>query len=217
MNRGRILWIIKALVVLLLLLAVVYARVVYESQRNFFEAEEKLTQSKRHGAVYHFQAAAAWYSPFNPYVKKSHDRLWQIGRKAELAGDGDLALEAYRAIRSSILGSRSFFTPEAETLRAANERISVLMAAKAHAPAFKSMGLDELRRIHYGKLADSKQPGPLWVMVLLLGFMLWTGAVAYFIFSGLGPGLKVLRGHLIRSGVVFALGMGLWITAMVMA
>lgn len=208
---------IKALVILLLLLAVVYARVVFESQKNFFEAEEKLTQNKRHGAVYHYQAAAAWYCPFNPYVKKSHDRLWQIGRKAELAGDGDLALEAYRAIRSSILGSRSFYTPEAETLREANERISILMAVKVHAPAFKNMGRDELRRIHYGKLVDSTQPGPLWVMVLLFGFLLWTGAVVYFIFSGLGPGLKVLRGPLLRSGVVFALGMGLWITAMVMA
>lgn len=217
MKRGRTLWILKAAAVLLLLLAVVYARVVFESQRNFFEGEERLAQSKKHGAVHHFQTAAAWYCPFNPYVKKSHERLWQIGRKAELGGDRDLALEAYRAVRSSIMGSRSFFTPEAETLRAANERISVLMAARTHAPAFKGMGQDELRRLHYGKLAESVQPQPLWVLALFLGFLLWTGAVVYFVFSGLGPGLRVLRGPLLRTGFVFALGMGLWITAMVMA
>jgi hypothetical protein len=217
MQRGRILWILKALVVLLLLLAVVYARVVLESQKNFFEAESKLRQNRKHGAVYHFQAAAAWTCPFNPYEKKSHDRLWQIGRKAELTGDMDLALEAYRAIRTSIMGSRSFYTPGVEVLRAADERISVLMAARPHAPAFKQTGEDELQRLHYGKLADSTQPDPLWVMILIVGILLWTGAVGDFVFSGLGPGLKVLRGPLLRTGVVFALGMGLWITAMVMA
>jgi hypothetical protein len=201
----------------MLLLAVVYARVVFESQKNYFDAEKKLEQNKTHGAVYHFQAAAAWTCPFNPYVKKSHDRMWQIGRKAELGGDRGLALEAYRAIRTSIMGSRSFYTPEVETLRAVNERISIILAAQSHAPEFKQTGEDELRRLHYAKLSDSMQPDPLWVLALLLGVLMWTGAVAYFVFSGMGPGLKILRGPLIRTCIFFMLGMGLWITAMFLA
>lgn len=210
-------WALRIAAGVLLFTAIVYARVIYESQKYYFLAGEALKNPRTGDALLLLRKSAMWYAPFNPHVKNAHERLWQIGRKAELAGDQDLALEAYRAIRSSILAARSFYTPEVSTLDRVNERISVLMSRKSHPPAFKGKSEEELHRLHYGLLSDIPQPDPKWSIVLIAGFFIWTGSIVYFIFSGLSSSLKIIRTPFLSSLLVFFVGMVLWITGMLMA
>ena len=217
MSKGILNWILKATAVLLLFFGIAYARAIHGSRESFFAAQEAIAQSRMSDAVYYLKTSASWQAPLNPYVEKAHDRLWQIARKAELENDRGLALESYRAIRSSILASRSFTTPRASTLKDANERISVLMVQRPHPPALRDRSKDELRRMHYTALQGDPQPDPAWSLVLIAGLLVWVGSAFYFIFGGLDEALKIKRTPLIRSAAFFVLGMVMWVGGMFMA
>lgn len=210
-------WALRGGAAFLFFWSVVYARVLVESRAAFLEGERLLGEYRLEDAVYAHREAAMWYAPLNPFVGKAHERLWQVGRKAELAGDDQLALQAYRAVRSSIMATRSFFTPGAETLRAANERISRLMARAPHSPAFAGRSKEELRKMHYLLLEENDQPDPFWSLLLIAGFFLWIGAVLYFIFRGLDRSLRPVRDHALRGAWMFLVGMAMWIAGMFLA
>jgi len=109
-------------------LTVVSARVLYSSRKEYFAGRRALAIGKTEPAVIHFRRSAHWYAPGNPYVISSLDALWHIGRSAESSDRINLALMAYRAIRSSVLGTRSFYTPHAAYLHRVNPKIAALMA-----------------------------------------------------------------------------------------
>ena len=109
-------------------LLVVTARVVYSSRQEYVRAGKALKAGRTDIAIVHYRRAAHWYAPGNPYSKSSLDALWNIADQAEGAGRVELALAAYRAIRSSILGTRSFYTPHKDLLAKVNPRIAALMA-----------------------------------------------------------------------------------------
>ncbi|MCD6499382.1 MAG: hypothetical protein J7M25_13910 [Deltaproteobacteria bacterium] len=120
--------IVVILAIVGLFLAVVSTRVFYSSRKEYFSGRKALAAGRTEPAVLHFRRSAHWYAPGNPYVVSSLDALWHIGRSAEASGRIDLALMAYRAIRSSVLGTRSFYTPHAAYLHRVNPKIAVLMA-----------------------------------------------------------------------------------------
>jgi len=217
MSRAATAWSLKAAALIILFLSVLYVRVIVESHRSFARGEAALRNADAGGAVAHFETSASWAAPFNPLTGKAHERLWQIGRKAELDGDMDLALAAYRALRSSIMAARSFIVPDEQRLAEVNRRISALMALSPSTQGFKDKSLDGLRRLHIEALAVPARPGPAWLIVLLSGFFLWTGAVAYFLLAGLGPALTIARSPCLRSLVAFLAGLALWIAGLVMA
>ncbi|MFH1434534.1 MAG: hypothetical protein ABIJ56_02340 [Pseudomonadota bacterium] len=217
MKKGILGWVLKATAVVLLFFGIAYARAIHGSQETFFAAQEAISRSRMPDAVYYLKTCVSWQAPFNPYVDKAYDRLWQIARKAELGNDRGLALESYRAIRSSILASRSFSTPHPAALKDANERISILMAQGPHPKALLDKSKDELRRMHYSALQGDTQPDPAWSLVLIAGLLVWVGSVMYFIFSGLDAALKIRRTPLVRSAAFFVLGMAMWVGGMLMA
>ncbi len=111
-----------------LFLLVVTARVLYSSRKEYLRGRQAAEMGRLDMAIVHYRRAAHWYAPGNPYVTSSLDALWNIADQAEGAGRIPLALAAYRAIRSSILGTRSFYTPHADRLAKVNPRIAALMA-----------------------------------------------------------------------------------------
>jgi hypothetical protein len=217
MSRAATAWSLKAAALIILLLSALYVRVIVESHRSFARGEEALRNADVGGAVAHFETGASWEAPFNPMTGKARERLWQIGRKAELDGDMDLALAAYRALRSSIMAARSFMVPDGQRLAEVDRRISALMARSPSTQGFKGKSLDGLRRLHIEALAVPARPASAWLIVLLSGFVLWTGAVAYFLLAGLGPALTIARPPCLRSLAAFLAGLALWIAGMVMA
>jgi hypothetical protein len=106
------------------------ARVVYSSRDEYLRAGRYLALGHIEQAIVHYRRAARWYAPGNPYVEKSIHRLWELGKLAERRGNPTVALTAYRSIRGAILGTRSFYTPNADWLERVNKKIAELMAAQ---------------------------------------------------------------------------------------
>src|SRR6185436_10251181 len=115
-----------------------------------------------------------------PYHVQALAQLGAIGADAERRGDGELALSAYRAIRASIMATRSFYVPERKRLEAADERIASLMAALPPPPMDAGKSREQLRKEHLSLLQAEPGPSVLWSFVLLFGFGAWVaGAFAF--------------------------------------
>ena len=59
-------------------------------------------------AVNFFDRCLHWYTPFNPYVNKSAERLWEISKLAEEKGDIRLAMIAVRNTQAGVHFSQKF-------------------------------------------------------------------------------------------------------------
>jgi hypothetical protein len=205
------------LAVIVVVLAALYARVMFTARRAVAEAEICIQEDRLDDAVFHLRRAAHAYAPLNPYNEHAYDRLWQLGRKAELEGDTHRALEAYRAIRSSILAARSTYTPHPARLAQVDDRIARLMARQSPPPADRHKPETQRMREHHALLADHSMPDPLWSVLLLVGFAGWVGACVGFIALGLDRELVVRRRPALVCALVFACGMALWIAGMLLA
>jgi hypothetical protein len=194
-----------------------YVRVLVTARQAIIRAEESLAAGRPDDALFHYRRAAHAYAPLNPWNSLAYDRLWQMGRKAELTGDQDGALQAYRAIRSAILAARSLYTPHAGRLEEVDGRIARLMARQP-APAIDA-DKSEAQRMHehLDLLRSTPEPDPFWSLVLVLGFASWVGAAACFIVLGLTRDLAIRRVPALASAAAFVVGMGLWLAGLFLA
>src|SRR5262249_29578979 len=111
------------------------------------------------------------------------------------------ALEAWRAIRSSILATRSFYTPFPARLEAANQRIAALMA-EGDAP--------EKRAWHLALLEKDESPSLPWTLLALAGFAAWVGGGFWFARRGVTAEDRLDRRTAIRAGLLVAAGLLVW-------
>lgn len=157
-------------------LAVVATRVVVSSHDDLVAGRTSLAGDDVDAAIVHFRRAARGYTPANPYCADALTQLMTIADASEREGEIDRALMAYRAARSAILATRSFYTPHTAVLDAANARIASLMAAEP-APAIDAgKSKEQLEREHLALLQQDTQPKLFWSLVLLCGFVTWVGA-----------------------------------------
>ncbi len=194
-----------------------YLRVLLTSRAAAIKAEQSLSAGRPDDALYHFRRAAHAYAPLNPWNDAAYDRLWQMGRKAELSGDQDRALMAYRAIRSSILAARSFYTPHPDRLEEVDGRIARLMARLPPPPVDRSKSEAQRTKEHLELLRDTPQPDPLWSLLLIIGFAGWVSACVGFIILGLDGGLALRGRPAAVSGAVFVAGLALWFLGLLLA
>ncbi|HMI92693.1 MAG TPA: hypothetical protein VK509_15060, partial [Polyangiales bacterium] len=139
---------LRVLVVLGLVLGSFALRVVTSSASELRAGDGYRARGELEAALIHYRRSARWYAPGSPYHVEALGRLGQIGADAEQKGDVDLALAAYRAIRAAIMSTRSFYVPEAERLRAADERIAVLMAGLPPPAMDAGKSREQLRKEH---------------------------------------------------------------------
>jgi hypothetical protein len=205
-----------AIVVIVALVAIV-SRVVWSSHAELEAGREAYQRGDREAAVFHLKHAAHWYAPGNPFVTKALQELRQIARQAEMEGQTELALASYRAIRTSCLGTRSFYTPHSERLREANQRIANLLARQPAAPMDRTKTATQRREAQERMLERIEQPSPFWSFVVGLGFLLWIGAAVGFILRGVDDELHLVRGPAVIWSVAFVAGLGLWILGLVQA
>jgi hypothetical protein len=161
-------------------------------------------------AIAEWRRAARWYVPGAPHVDGAYERLEAAGQAADQAGDLTRALAAWSAVRSSVLSTRSFYTPFPTRLAQANERIAALMARQEKAA---DPGKDEeaRRAWHAGLLARDDAPSVGWSIIALLGFALWVGGGFLFSWRGVSAtGDRLDRKTAARAGVMIALGLVVW-------
>jgi hypothetical protein len=195
----------------------VATRVVLSARHELATGEGLLQRGDREGAVVHLRRAARWYAPFSPYHVLALSRLSEIGHAAEQAGESALALSAYRAVRGSILATRSLYVPERARLEAANQRIALLMA---HEPA---PGMDagktpeQLRQEHLALLTPIPGPNVFWSVVVLLGFACWVGAAFAFSVRAIDEEDRWVLPEVRRWSGLIVLGFGAFVLGMVLA
>lgn len=198
------------------LLGVIGARVVYSSRAELQLGQAALAAHDRDAAIVHLRRAARWYAPLSPYHVRALAQLGSLGREAEQAGELDVALSAYRALRGAILATRSLYVPERSRLEAANARIAALMARLPPAGMDAGKSQQQLRQEYLALLAPIPGPSVLWSCVLLLGFVCWVGSAFAFSARAIDDEDRWVGGEVRRWAAMIALGFGLFVLGMLL-
>jgi tetratricopeptide (TPR) repeat protein len=193
--------------------AVVWVRAFYGSMHAHRQGEAYLEKQQYIKAITFFDRSIHWYTPFNPYISKSAQHLWEIGVKAEQQGDIQLALIAVRTIRRGFLGARSFYVPGEHWISKCDRKIVSLMA--------KGSGGQDMK----GNTAlsfstqKSQEPDVFWTLILEVGLLGWIGSAIGFLMYGLAKGQtpKLRSRSAIFWGVMIIIFYTLWIVGMVKA
>ncbi len=200
-----------------LLAGLLLGRVIWSSRAELAAGREAFERGQREEAVLHLSRAAHWYAPGNPYVSEALEELRQIGRQAEMEGQVDLALSAYRAIRRSCLGTRSFYTPHADRLAEANRRIAALLALQDPPPMDGGKTLSQRRDEHLALLRDVEQPHPFWSVLATLSFLIWVGGAFGFVLRAMDRELRFRRRPALIWGGLVAGGLAVWVVSLLLA
>ena len=204
--------------VVLIMIVMVFIKVYSGSIKEYEKGEKSFGKGDIEAAIAHYQRSIQWYTPFNTYVSRSAERLWEIGNKAEKKGEDNLALKAYQELRSSLYSVRSFYTPYPEWIERCNDKISSLVAKKEpYSKANKEKSFGERKAESLKILKKDYAPNVFWSILLEIGFIGWIGCAIGFIFRVFTgeKGFDVRRA-LLWGGLIIIF-YALWIVGMMRA
>lgn len=201
-------------IAVLFCLGVVVTRAFWDGRRALADGDAAHARGDDREAIVKWRRAARWYVPGAPHVRSAYGRLEALAEAARGRGDAALELEAWRAIRSSILTTHSFYTPFPAKLDRANQRIAELMA-RAEPPAIDP-GADEAARAawHLSLLRRDEAPSVGWSFLALLGFAAWVGGGFWFAWRGVTPDDRLDRRQAALSGCLVLAGLLLWMVSL---
>jgi hypothetical protein len=116
----------------LVVLASLFVRAWLDGRAQLREAEEMAVAGDLDGEIRHLGRAARWRLPFAEHDELARARLREIAEREAEAGHVDVALVAWRELRSAILATRTTDVADPEGLEAANAAIVELMVAQAN-------------------------------------------------------------------------------------
>jgi hypothetical protein len=195
----------------------VWTRAFYAAGHAYRQAEEYLKASNHVEAIALFDRSIRWYAPFNPYVRKSVDRLWEMAVSAELEGDPSTALMALRTIRRGFYSARNLCDPGTDWTEKCDARIRKIIEAE---DAKRNGNVpDDGRRLFPSKNHVINTPHTGWSMVVILSFLGWIGSaiglVSFAFRDGLRP--KFEASQLVIWGCCILIFFTLWIASMLRA
>jgi len=161
-----------------------------------------------HGRRLHLRRAMAYYFPGNPWVRDARDQLLLLAQQQERAGDRTAALQTWRTLRGALLSLRAINQPMGEVLPRVNERIAALSVAASLAS--EALRRDGGKASFLARLAAPPDPHPLWTLVGLLGFIVWTGSGYALVFRGLTATGGLKNASFTRWGLAVLAGLGLF-------
>jgi hypothetical protein len=200
-----------------IVLSVLVFRVLRSAKDELGQGDVLSQQGDTDGAIVHYRRAARWYAPGSPYHVQALDKLARIGAQAEADGDSERALSAYRALRGSIMATRSFYVPERTRLHAADLRIAELMAALPAPGMDAGKSKEQLRAEHLALLEHNPDPNVLWTLVLLAGFVAWVAAAFAFSVRAIDENDRFVLPEARKWGAVIVVGFALFVLGMVLA
>ena len=208
---------LRTVAVLALIFAAITVRVVTSAKAELEIATRHDKEGDVEAAVVHYRRAARWYAPLSPFHVQALSALDRIARQAEQKGDVELALSAYRGVRSAILSTRSFYVPERGRLRAADKRIAALMAGLPPPQMDAGKSREQIELEHLALLEHDPDPKLGWTLVLLLGFGAWVGGAFAFTLRAIDAEDRFIGAQALRWGAVIVVGFALFVLGMAMA
>lgn len=139
-------------------------------------------------AVGHYRRAASWYVPGSPHVDRALDALARIAGAAEAAGRDDLALAAWRAVRSASATTRAPWPPHRARLEEADRAIARLSGV-APGPVV------------------ARDPNALAAALALVGLGAFVGGVAGGLLRGFDAQGRLVPRAAWRAGLVAGAGL----------
>lgn len=173
---------ILALIAIFLIL--VWARAFYGSMQAYKKGEVHLAEHSYIKAVTFFDRSIHWYAPFNPYVRKSAERLWEIGLYGERQENIRLALIAFRTIRRGFYAASNIVTPGRVWIERCELKIDELVKIEEKTEERSRNFESEKKLILQNQKTTS--PNIFWSIILEVGFFGWVGSVIGFIIFVLG-------------------------------
>ena len=132
MERVRIFKALRGVVIIFaILIAMVWVKTYSYGQNQYKKGEKAMAAGDIKDAISDYETSIHMYAPFAGYVPASAQRLWEIGQGFEKSGDYDWALLAYRSLRSSFYGVRSFYTPYKDWIARSESEIDKVLALQA--------------------------------------------------------------------------------------
>ncbi len=190
------------------------ARVLWAGETEIAASTTALQQADLREAATRARRAAGWYAPGAPHVRVAYERLVAIATAAEGHGDRDLALLAWRGIRTAAIETRWIVTPHESDLDRANRAIARIEAAAPRPPGTRTDSPQRIEQRQITALLRDEAPRVPWVVALVTAFVAWAGGAAW----GSHRATRAPEGRAFaqaRPGILVALaGMTLWVVAL---
>jgi hypothetical protein len=208
-------WVLAACAVV----GVLVGRSMLEGRAALRRASEADAQGDVEAALAFSMRAAKWYVPFADHPRAAYDKLREIARRAEAAGDPDTALVAWQAIRGAAYATRGPYLPFAERVREADGQIALLLASKPPPGVDRNKPRERLIEEHRARLSAEIGAQPLAVAFMYAGLALALFA-SYRLFAALeaslGDGTErdSARRRAFAALGIAALGFGMFVIAL---
>ncbi|EYF06230.1 hypothetical protein [Chondromyces apiculatus] len=195
------------------LIAAVTGWVMLSGEREIAASSEALRRGDAYEAAVHARRAAGWYAPGAPHVRVAYERLIALATAAEGLGNAEIALLAWRGVRTASLETRWLVTPHAADLARANTAIARLSAAQPRPPGTRTEPASVVEREQLAALSRNEAPRTAWVAVLVAGFLGWVGGAVWALRKAARPDGSVSWSNA-RAGVLLcAVGVAAWLVA----
>lgn len=205
---------VAALGVVGLVLAATTVRVVVAGEEEIAASTDALRAGDAHEAAVRARRAAGWYAPGAPHVRVAYERLVALAIAAEGKGDRDIALLAWRSVRSSSLETRWLVTPHAADLERANGAIARLEATTPRPLSADREAPAALQQTELDALLRDEAPRRPWVVALLAGLATWSAAAFWAFRRGITDTGHLVGRRLLGPGLLFVGGVALWLVAL---
>ena len=200
--------VLLAFFIVLLLISSLWVKVYISSMNDYNHAIRSYEQKEIIKTINYLGRSMHWYAPFNPYVKRSADMLFQISRQAEDRGDLKISFIALNTVKNSIYSIRAAFGVYNNILEESEKRIKRIL------PKLKE-GYDN----SFHAETEYNDPDLFWTIILEIGLFGWITSTICFICFCLGKGIKSSRflGRPLFWVPVFCFNYGIWILGMIKA
>lgn len=188
-------------------LLVVTGRVLFDSRVALLAGEAAQAHAAWIEAIRHHHHAVRMYTPGSPFVARALDHLFDVAQGAHQRQDVVTERLALEAVRAGLLGARSFYTPFADRLALADDRLAVIYAQTEDAALARGASLADRTRHHGDLLARRPGAGLAASLLAVGGFVVWLGAAVVFTRRGIDRTLTVNRPWALWLGLVFVLGL----------
>jgi hypothetical protein len=114
-------------VIALLAILLIWANTWYRQWIQFNKGEQALAGNDVIAAIAGYESAIHMYTPLSPLVEQSAEKLWEIARSCEASGEQELALIAFRSLRSSFYAVCCLYQPGKVWIARSDAKIAELV------------------------------------------------------------------------------------------